>query len=83
MGKISTWKHRFDKRSRQDGEQCVRGELVALAVWEGQASELPLLGGLSMADTEDHSTELQTDSHRRAVETRKRSSGSTARKGAK
>ena len=47
---------------------------MALAVWKGR------LGGLSVADTEDHRTELQTDSHRLVVETRKRS---TAQKGAK
>ena len=75
-GQISTWQHRFDQRSRQEGEKCVRGELVALTVCEGQASPL----GLSLADTEGRRTELQTDSHRRAVETRKRR---TARKGAK
>ena len=40
----------------------------------------PWLGGLLVADTEDSRTHLQTDSHRRAVETLKRR---TARKGAK
>ena len=40
----------------------------------------PRLGGHSVADTEDRRTQLQTDSLRRAVETRKRS---TAWKGAK
>ena len=44
----------FDLSSRQEGEQCVRGELVALADREGQAS----LWGLSVADTEDRRTEL-------------------------
>ena len=44
--------------------------------WRGK----PLLRELSVADTEDRRMELQTDSHRRAVETRKRS---TARKDAK
>ena len=63
-GSIPTWQHRFVQRSRQEGEQCVRGELVALAVWEAP-------GGLSVADTEDSRTQLQTDSLRRAVETRK------------
>ena len=32
----------------------------------------PRLGGHSVADTEDRRTQLQTDSLRRAVETRKR-----------
>ena len=38
MGHIPIWHHwhRFVQRSRQDGEQCVRGELVAMAVWETQ-----------------------------------------------
>ena len=47
---------RVDLRSRQEGERCVRGELVALADSdrEGQAS----LWGLSVADTEDRRTEL-------------------------
>ena len=43
---------RVDLRSRQEGEQCVRGELVALAERE------PSLWGLSVADTEDRRTEL-------------------------
>ena len=55
---------------------------VNLWLWQFGRGK-PRLGGLSVADTEDRRTELQTDSHRRAVETRKRSSGSTARKGAK
>ena len=36
---------RVDLRSRQEGEQCVQGELVALAVWEGQASPWGAFGG--------------------------------------
>ena len=45
---------RVDLRSRQEGEQFVRGELVALVDREGQAS----LWGLSVADKEDRRTEL-------------------------
>ena len=52
---------------------------VNLWLWQFGRGK-PRLGGLSVADTEDRRTQLQTDSHRRAVETRKRS---TARKGAK
>ena len=38
-GQNPTRQHRFIQRSRQEGAQCVLGELVALslAVWEGQA----------------------------------------------
>ena len=52
---------------------------VNLWLWQFGRGK-PLFGGLSVADTEDRRTELQTDSLSRAVETRKRS---TARKGAK
>ena len=52
---------------------------VNLWLWQFGRGK-PRLGGLSVADTEDRRTQLQTDSHRRAVETRKRR---TARKGAK
>ena len=52
---------------------------VNLWLWQFGRGK-PRLGGLSVADTEDRRTQLQTDSHRRAVETRKRH---TARKGAK
>ena len=52
---------------------------VNLWIWQFGTGK-PLLGGLSVADTEDRRTELQTDSYRRAVETHKRR---TAPKGAK
>ena len=44
-GKIPIWQHRFVQCSRQEGKQCVQGELVALAVWKGQASPWGALGG--------------------------------------
>ena len=52
---------------------------VNLWLWQFGRGK-PLFGGLSVADTEDCLTELQTDSLRRAVEMCKHS---TARKGAK
>ena len=52
---------------------------VNLWLWQFGRGK-PRLGGLWVADTEDHQTELQTDSHRLVVETHKRS---TAQKGAK
>ena len=48
---------RVDLRSRQEGEQCVRGELVALAGQIGRGKP-GSLWGLSVADTEDRRTEL-------------------------
>ena len=43
---------RVDLRSRQEGEQCVRGELVALAGQIGRGKP-GSLWGLSVADTDD------------------------------
>ena len=44
---------------------------VNLWLWQFGRGK-PLFWGLSVADTEDRRTELQKDSLRRAVETRKR-----------
>ena len=68
-GQISTWKHRFLVESTY---AAGRRDVYEVNWWLWLLERgKPRLGGLSVADTEDRWTQLQTDSHRWAVETLK------------